>query len=113
MELPRTVEVNERYQAPQEELYACGRCSSQLVEPVAVRRFDSHWWHVERRCPECRWTGADLVTEDAVAHLEEQLHAARAAMTALLDTMQRSEMERDVERFAHALALDQVLPEDF
>ena len=113
MELPRTVEVDERYQAPEEELHACGRCSSRLVEPIAVRRFDSRWWHVERRCPECQWTGADLVTEAAVALLDEQLDAAREAMAALLQAMQRSEMERDVEQFAHALALDQVLPEDF
>ena len=83
------------------------------MEPIAVRRFDSRWWHVERRCPECQWTGADLVTESAVAHLEEQLQAARDALTGLLQAMQHSEMECEVERFAHALALDQVLPEDF
>jgi len=113
MELPRTVQVDERYQAPEQELHACGRCASQLVEPVAVRRFDERWWHVERRCPECRWTSADLVGEDAVVRLGEQLDAGRAAMTTLLHQIERSEMEREVERFAGALALDQVLPEDF
>ena len=113
MELPRTVEVDERYRAPQQELYACGRCSSELVEPVAVRRFDSRWWHVERRCPECEWTGADLVTEAAVTRLGEQLDAGRATLTALLHEIERSDMEREVERFADALALGQVLPEDF
>ncbi len=113
MELPRTVQVDERYQAPEQELHACGRCASQLVEPVAVRRFDERWWHVERRCPECRWTSADLVDEDAVVRLGEQLDAGRAAMTTLLHQIERSEMEREVERFAGALALDQVLPDDF
>ena len=113
MELPRTVEVDERYQAPEEELHVCRRCTSRLVEPVAVRRFDSRWWHVERRCPECQWTGADLVDEAAVTRLGEQLDAGRAELTALLHEMQRSEMEREVEGFAHALVLDQVLPEDF
>ncbi len=113
MELPRTVEVDERYQAPEEELHACRRCPSQLVEPIAVRRFDSEWWHVERRCPECQWTGADLVDEAAVNRLGDQLDAGRAAMAALLQIMEHSEMEREVERFTRALALDQVLPEDF
>ena len=53
------------------------------------------------------------MTESAVAHLDEQLQAARDALTGLLQAMQHSEMECEVERFAHALALDQVLPEDF
>ena len=113
MELPRTVEVDERYQAPEEELHACRRCTSQLVEPIAVRRFDSRWWHVERRCPECQWTGADLVGEAALTRLGEHLDAGRATMTALLHQIERSGMECEVESFAQALALGQVLPEDF
>jgi hypothetical protein len=113
MELPRTVEVDARYQAPEQELHVCGRCASQLVEPIAVRRFDSRWWHVERRCPECRWTAADLVTEVAVTRLGEQLDAGRAAMMALLHEIERSEREHEIECFAQALQRDQVLPEDF
>jgi hypothetical protein len=113
MQLPRAVQVDEHYQAPEDDLHACPRCASQLVEPVAVRRFGERWWHVERRCPECEWTGADLVEEEAVARLGDELDAGRAAMTALLEQIQRSDMERDVERFSRSLARGHVLPEDF
>jgi hypothetical protein len=111
MQPPRTLEADGRHRPPEHELNVCPKCSSQLVELVATRRFDERWRHVERRCPECPWTGADLVNEAALARFGEQLDAGRAALAALLDEMQRSRLRSDVERFAQAL--DHVLPEDF
>jgi hypothetical protein len=113
MERPRTVQVGQRYQAPEADLCECGRCGSQLVQPLAMHRYDACWWYVERRCPECDWTSTDRVHDRAVARLDEELDAGRASMVALLRAIERNEMERDVECFAHALVLDHVLPEDF
>jgi hypothetical protein len=95
------------------ELCDCPRCGSGLIQPVQVRRCDDCCWHVQRRCPECEWAGVGLFTAEALTRFQQQLDVARASLGNLLQQIERSHMERDVERFARAVSLDHILPEDF
>jgi hypothetical protein len=91
----------------------CPCCASELVQLVGTTLLDDDARHVDRRCPECMWQGAGRFTPQAVARYEQEQDAARGLLEALLGRIEQARMERDVDRFAHSLAHDQVLPEDF
>ena len=113
MELPRTVQVDERYQAPEDDLYACRSCASQLVEPIAVRRFDERWWHVERRCPECEWETTGVHGEADVQRYDALLNEGTDALIEHVEQLAHDNMAAEIERFVAALRDDHITPFDF
>jgi hypothetical protein len=109
----RTSSVRGPGAASDRDLRNCPCCGSALVQLLELRALDDGTRQVERRCPECEWHGGGRFTTQAVARYEHEQDAARASLEALLLSIEQARMERDVERFAHSLARDQVLPEDF
>jgi hypothetical protein len=109
----RTSPVGDSGTASDRDLRNCPCCGSELVQLVEMRALDDGSRHVERRCPECEWLGGGRFTPQAVARYENEQDAARASLEALLRSIEQARMERDVARFAHSLARDEVLPEDF
>jgi hypothetical protein len=99
--------------ASERKICDCPCCGSQLVQLVEMRLVDDGTRRVEQRCPECEWHGAGRFTSQAIARYEQEQDAARAMLDALLRSIEWARMEREVERFAHSLARDEVLPEDF
>jgi hypothetical protein len=95
------------------DLRNCPCCGSVLVQLIDALVLEDRTHQVERRCPECEWRGAGRFTPQAMARYEQEQEAARASLEALLHGVEQARMQRDVERFSHALARDEVLPEDF
>jgi hypothetical protein len=94
-------------------LQRCLNCRSDLVQPVEWEPAGPDTWSVLLRCPECEVHRLGMFPQpvlddydDALARGDEQLRDAyvRLAMENMAD---------DVERLAHALRADAILPEDF
>ena len=97
----------------QPSLCACPQCNSGLVQPVEIHPRPQGLCDVQRRCPDCDWSGSGLFSEQAVARFEAAMDAATTALQALLVGVERARLKADAEHFAHALAQGHVLPEDF
>lgn len=90
----------------------CARCDSRLVQPVDWAPA-SDLWRVWRRCPECEWTGSDLITDAAAERWDEELEAGAGVLEEALETLVRINMGAEIARLRDALASDRLLPEDF
>jgi predicted RNA-binding Zn-ribbon protein involved in translation (DUF1610 family) len=75
-----------------EDLLACPRCASRLVQPLTARRRRAGDWYVQRACPECGWRGAARCSAEAYADLDAAQRAARAALTTLLSRVERARL---------------------
>lgn len=94
-------------------LHICGQCSSALVQPVDWSEVSDERWQLELSCPNCGRTVVDIYTEDQVHALEDQLDDGVADMLRDLQRLTQANMAEQIERFVAALAIDQILPEDF
>lgn len=87
----------------------CERCNSQLVRPINWSLIGKRHWRVELECPNCWHTMVGVFDQETVdlydAELDQGIEDLRSEAV-------RSEQER-IDRFAAALALDAILPEDF
>jgi hypothetical protein len=72
------------------DLRSCPCCGSVLVQLVEMRLLDDGSRNVERRCPECAWRGCGRFTPQAVARFENEQDAARAALEALLCSIEQA-----------------------
>lgn len=96
-----------------DDLTQCGSCGSGLVQPVAWQERSNETWQVELRCPECEVLSVTLV-DDALAEQLTLFHErARATIELSMIRLASENAEREVERFAHALKRDLILPDDF
>jgi hypothetical protein len=90
----------------------CPECDSRLVQPVDWSAV-SGLWRVCRRCPECEWTGSDLLLTAVAEQWDEELESAAAGLEAALEALVRLNMGEELTRLRDALAGDRLLPEDF
>jgi hypothetical protein len=94
-------------------MHVCPNCSSELVQPVQwAERGQGCWW-VELRCPECEWSDADTYGQNHVDAFDKELDQGMQLLLQDLHDLTRANMEDEAERFAQALAVGAVLPEDF
>lgn len=94
-------------------LHVCPACDSNLVHPTEWDQAGNERWQVQLRCPDCEWTGGGIYTQDEVDAYDRELDEAAEAIFEDLRHLIRSNMEEEVDRFAAALAANQILPEDF
>jgi hypothetical protein len=64
-------------------------------------------------CPNCCWSRHGTYDEEQVAQLEDHLDDGVTAILRDLRRLTNANMADEIERFAAALALDLILPEDF
>jgi hypothetical protein len=91
----------------------CPECDRDLVYPIALTHVSETHCEVLLRCPNCEWTRRDLFEHAALERLDEQLDAGMEALERDLERLERANLEDAIERFAHALRADAILPEDF
>ena len=95
------------------DLHVCPECDKGLVYPVEWEEASSTHWEVELRCPNCEWETVGLYDQDTVDRFDEELDRGTEALVRDLKRLTRANMEDEVERFARALAVNAILPEDF
>jgi hypothetical protein len=83
---------------PLPEVLACPVCGSGLTEPVDIDVIGDGACRVERRCPECEWSGSDVYSAQAVARFRAELAAGRASLEALLDRVRRNRTAGELEQ---------------
>jgi hypothetical protein len=92
---------------------ACAFCGSHLVHPTAGCEVQSALWEVEFRCPDCERLRVSYCTQAELEHLDRDLDRVTSEMKAELGRLEAEHMEEWVARFAHALDLDLIGPDDF
>src|SRR3954471_4529066 len=96
-----------------DELHVCPECDSRLVFPVDWTEVDRASWEVMLRCPNCEWMHTGVFNQETVERFDEELDRGTDSLVDDLKRLIHANMEEDIERFAHALARDHILPEDF
>ncbi len=94
-------------------LHACHSCPSELVYPVTWEEAGPSSWRVQLRCPDCEAVREGVFTQQAVDAFDEQLDVGTDALQADLRRLTRANMADELARFAAALEVDAILPEDF
>ena len=95
------------------DLHVCGTCDSELVYPVEWEEVSPTHWEVLLRCPNCEWGELGVYDQMTVDRFDEELDLGTEALLRDLQRLTKANMEDETERFASALADDQILPEDF
>src|SRR3954471_22226885 len=95
------------------ELHICPDCDTRLVYPVHWTEVDRASWEVTPRCPNCEWLSTGVFDQETVERFDEELDRGTDSLVDDLKRLIHANMEEDIERFAHALARDHILPEDF
>ena len=95
------------------DLHVCPECDRDLVYPVEWEEVSPTHWEVLLRCPNCEWTELGVFDQATVDRFDEELDRGTEALVRDLKRLTRANMEDEVERFAKALAVDAILPEDF
>ncbi len=94
-------------------LHVCPGCEAQLVQPLHWHQTNQGMWALTRACPNCQWREDGIVTQKQVDDFDRQLHAASMTMLDDLRRLTQANMAEEMDRFAAALRIDLILPEDF
>lgn len=84
-----------------------------MVQPVRWFEQGDRHWHVDLRCPECEWTDRGSFTQDQVDDFDAELDRGCKTLMDDLRTLERANLEEDIDRFVGALEANDILPEDF
>ena len=98
-----------------DDLHVCGSCRRPFVVADAIVSAPPGVDGVvaELRCANCGWTHTGAYAPAAIEALDRALDLGERAIHAALEVCELArELER-IDRFARALALDLVTPEDF
>jgi hypothetical protein len=95
------------------DLHVCPDCTRSLVYPTDWDEASDTHWEVSLRCPNCEWASTGTYSQDVVDRFDEELDRGTEALVRDLKRLTRANMEDEVERFAKALAVNAILPEDF
>ena len=92
----------------------CATCHEPFVVPVDILGVAGHWrYTVALSCVNCGWSGVQVHDETALERLDRALDAQAVQMRAAIEVLTVARELDLIERFARALAEDDVLPEDF
>jgi hypothetical protein len=95
------------------DLHVCPDCTSDLVYPVAWEEADESHWSIALRCPNCEWDQEGVYPQDQCDRFDDELERGTDALTRDYKRLMTANLAEEIERFAHALEVDAVLPEDF
>jgi hypothetical protein len=70
-------------------------------------------WEVELRCPDCERRRVWYCTQADLEHFDRELDRVTSEMRAEHGRLETLHMEEWVARFAHALDVDLIGPDDF
>lgn len=96
-----------------EELHVCLDCESELVQPLEWRATEDDRWDLTLHCPNCDWSRRGIYSHAQVDALEEQLDLGVESIVEDLQRLTSANMADQIDRFAAALEVDLILPEDF
>jgi hypothetical protein len=99
--------------APDVDLHVCPDCTSDLVYPVAWEEADESHWSISLRCPNCEWDQEGVYPQDQCDRFDDELERGTDALTRDYKRLMTANLAEEIERFARALEVDAVLPEDF
>jgi hypothetical protein len=94
-------------------LHVCGECDSTLVYPTDWQEAGPDHWEVELRCPNCEWRGTGVFAQAVVESFDDELDRGIDVLLSDYRALVNSNMEDEIDRFAHALQADAILPADF
>lgn len=95
------------------DLQLCGRCPSELVQPVVWSEGSMSSWDIELRCPECEHREHGVFSQGEVDGYDVQLDKGMHRLLDDLRDLTRENMEAEAQAFKLALAANVILPEDF
>ena len=95
------------------ELHECLNCASNLVHPVEWEPAGPTSWSVLLRCPNCEVHRLGVFEQVELDAFDAELDQADKLIHEAYERLVRENMEADANRFAHALAVGAILPEDF
>jgi hypothetical protein len=98
---------------PHQALHVCGECASELVHPLDWEEAGPENWTVTLRCPNCEHLREGIFSQETVEAFDEHLDDGAEALARDYRRLMRANLADEIERFAGALAVDAVLPEDF
>jgi hypothetical protein len=96
-----------------EDLHICPECTRDLVYPVEWSEANATEWEVLLRCPNCEWSDLGRFDQDTVDRFDEQLDLGTDILVRDYQRVLKANMEEEAARFASALAVDAIVPEDF
>ena len=96
-----------------DDLHICPECDRDLVYPVEWQEASNTHWEVLLRCPNCEWSELGTYDQATVDRFDETLDCGTETLVRDLRRLVQANMEEEAERFAAALAVDAILPEDF
>lgn len=94
-------------------LHVCPSCSSPLVQPTSWSESTQERWELQLECPNCWWSDTGVYERDQVEQLEDCLDEGLAEILGDLQRLTEANMSEEIDRFAAALRVDLLLPEDF
>ena len=94
-------------------LHLCPDCSSDLVYPMAWEEADESHWSITLRCPNCEWAEEGVYAQDNCDRFDDELERGTDALTRDYKRLMTANLAEEIERFAHALDVDAILPMDF
>jgi hypothetical protein len=100
-------------QVEERDLHVCPSCSSELVYPVQWEEADEAHWHITLRCPNCEWTEDARFEQDTCDRFDDELERGTDALTRDYKRLMTANLAEEIDRFAHALEVDGILPMDF
>jgi hypothetical protein len=112
MKLPRRRQRIDLVITPR-DMQLCGRCPSELVQPVVWSEGSMSSWAVELRCPECEHREQGVFSQSEVDDYDTQLDEGMNCLLDDLRDLTRENMEAEALTFRAALAANVILPEDF
>ena len=111
--LPEESHVSHQPASPARDLHVCTNCQSELVYPLQWEEADERHWHITLRCPNCEWTEADVFAQEECDRFDDELEAGTDALTRDYKRLVTANLAEEIDRFAHALEVGGILPEDF
>jgi hypothetical protein len=101
-----------RLAARKETPHICVACSRPFVYPEFGMP-EGDRWRVVLCCLSCGWSGQRTLDEDGLEAFERELDEERQQIELDLERLTHHNMRDYLDRFAAALAVDAILPEDF
>jgi hypothetical protein len=95
------------------DLHLCPECSSDLVYPVAWDEADESHWTITLRCPNCEWDEDGVYAQEQCDRFDDELERGTDALTRDYKRLMTANLAEEIDRFAHALEVDAILPMDF
>jgi hypothetical protein len=93
--------------------FACGHCSSPLIQPVEWTPVSAGEWVVSVRCPECHTAGSLHLSDEQVNRFRNMLDEATYGLQETAAMLDGQVFKESCKSFVQALRADQICPMDF